>query len=180
MRKFLPFVGLASFAFAHPGHFHGVNPFNSGLIHPLTGLDHLSVMVAVGLLGSYYAGKKAFLPALTFVSFMTLGSILGLLGVSVPFVESGIILSVALMGILLFAKDLKLSYVLPLIGIFGILHGVAHGYEAPQTLHPVYYVLGFVLSTAALHFTGLLFGKALKEKLVRVSGLLLLALAFLL
>jgi len=178
MRKYLPLLALGSFAFAHPGHLHGVSPFNAGIMHPLTGIDHLSVMVAVGLLGSYYSGKKAFLPALTFVSSMALGSFLGMLGVYAPFVESGIILSVAIMGILLMLKEVKLSYVLPLIAFFGILHGVAHGYEAPQTSAPIYYVLGFVLSTAALHITGILFGKAIKEKAVRASGLLLLALAF--
>jgi len=180
MRRYLPLLALSSFAFAHPGHFHGVNPFNSGILHPLTGVDHLSVMVAVGLLGSYYSGKKAFLPAITFVSFMTIGSILGMLGVYAPFVESGIILSVAIMGIIILVKEVKLSYVLPIIALFGILHGVAHGYEAPQTSLPLHYVLGFVLSTATLHLTGILFGKVLKESLVRYSGLLLLALAFLL
>ena len=36
-------------AFAHPGHDSG-GGFLAGLIHPLTGVDHLAAMVMIGLL----------------------------------------------------------------------------------------------------------------------------------
>jgi len=178
MRKYLPFaLVFGGLAFAHPGHFHAANPFSSGFTHPLTGIDHIAVMVAVGLLGSYLTGKKSFAPAISFVSFMAIGAFLGMLGLPIPFVETGIVLSVALMGLILLVKDIKLLYILPLIAMFGFLHGNAHGIEAPQTANPILYTLGFILSTSILHLSGILLGKTIKERFVKLAGLSLLLLA---
>ncbi|GAB6065727.1 HupE/UreJ family protein [Aquifex pyrophilus] len=181
MKKYLgALLGVFGFAFAHPGHLlPHTDAFTSGLLHPITGIDHLAVMVAVGMLGAYLFGKKAFIPPAVFVSSMALGFVLGYYGVNIPFVENGILLSVALSGLLLILGNSRLSFILPALMIFGLFHGIAHGYEAPQG-NPHLFALGFILSTSTLHVSGILIGKLGRERLVRVSGLALLALAFLL
>jgi urease accessory protein len=108
---------------------------------------------------------------------MAIGAFLGMLGIPVPFIETGIVLSVALIGLLLLVRDIKLSYILPLIALFGFIHGNAHGIEAPQTANATLYTLGFILSTSTLHLSGILLGKAIKERFVRLAGLSLLLLA---
>src|SRR5476651_2360126 len=68
---------LPSLAQAHPGapgHTHG---FSNGLLHPLTGLDHICAMVAVGLWAAQRGGRALWLVPLTFVSIMVVGGILG-------------------------------------------------------------------------------------------------------
>ncbi|HIQ49343.1 MAG TPA: Ni/Fe hydrogenase, partial [Aquifex aeolicus] len=64
--------------------------------------------------------------------------------------------------------------------LFGFVHGNAHGIEAPQTANTILYTLGFILSTSVLHLSGILFGKAIKEKFVRLSGLGILLLTLVL
>ncbi len=173
-------LGIFGLAFAHPGHIlPHTGAFTSGLIHPITGLDHIAVMVAVGMLGAYLNGKKVFLPPAVFVSFMTLGFVFGYLGINLPFVEKGVLLSVALSGLLLIFGSSRLTLILPVLALFGFLHGLAHGYESPQG-NPYNFALGFILSTFTLHVSGILFGQLGKEKLVKISGLAILGLAFLL
>ena len=51
-------LAAAGPAFAHPGH------EGSGFLHPFTGIDHLLVMVGVGLWASLLAARK---PAASFL-----------------------------------------------------------------------------------------------------------------
>src|ERR1700744_3877134 len=79
-----------SLAQAHPGmvgHTHG---FTNGLFHPLTGLDHLCAMIAVGLWAAQRGGRALWAVPATFVSIMILGGFLGMGHVGIPFVEQGI------------------------------------------------------------------------------------------
>src|SRR5262245_46679333 len=85
-------------AFAHVG----VSPAHDllhGLEHPLTGLDHVLAMFAVGLWAAQRGGRALWLVPLTFVGVMTIGGALGVSHVSVPFAEQGIVLSVIILGI---------------------------------------------------------------------------------
>ena len=67
-------------AFAHPGPgpYMGLVP---GFMHPLTGADHLLVMVAVGILAATLGGRALRALPLTFLAVMALGSVLGINGV---------------------------------------------------------------------------------------------------
>ena len=71
------------------------------LQHPLTGLDHLLAMFAVGLWAAQRGGRAIWFVPLTFVLVMTLGATLGMSGVSIPFVEPGIAISVLMLGVFL-------------------------------------------------------------------------------
>lgn len=50
---------LALPAFAHPG--HDSNPLQDGLLHPLTGLDHLLMLLGTGALAAL-TGRSLTLP----------------------------------------------------------------------------------------------------------------------
>ncbi len=132
------------------------NGFTSGLNHPLHGLDHILAMVAIGLWAAQLGGRSLWLVPATFVSLMTVGGTLGIMGYHVPMVEAGILLSVLVLGLLVAAKArLPLIQSLAVTGLFAIFHGHAHGTEIPMAASGVSYALGFVLATAALHACGI-------------------------
>ncbi|CDF86524.1 hypothetical secreted protein [Pseudomonas knackmussii B13] len=84
-------------AFAHPG--HGDNGLAAGVLHPLTGLDHLLAMFAVGLWAAQQKGAARLALPCTFVGTMLLGGLLGFDGVQLPFIETGIAASVLALGL---------------------------------------------------------------------------------
>ncbi|RLJ70780.1 urease accessory protein [Hydrogenivirga caldilitoris] len=179
MRKFVFALFVSTgMALAHPGHVHyGSGSFSSGFLHPLSGVDHLSVAVAVGLWGAYLLGIRALIPVSIFLASMLGGTLLGLGGVPVPGGEVGALLSIVAMGLLLLTKRIGLSVALPLIALSGIVHGNLHGLEAPALHSPALYVLGLLLSTTMLHLSGMAVGSLMRERYVKLAGAALLALA---
>jgi urease accessory protein len=166
---------LPSLAQAHPGapgHTHG---FSNGLLHPLTGLDHICAMVAVGLWAAQRGGRALWLVPLTFVSIMVIGGILGMGGVGIPYVEQGIAASVLVLGIFIAAAvRLPLAASAAIVGLFALFHGYAHGAEMPDTASGLAYGIGFVVATASLHLCGISLGliaqRFASAKLIRFAG----------
>jgi urease accessory protein len=150
---------LPSLAQAHPGlpaHTHG---FSNGLLHPLTGLDHICAMVAVGLWAAQRGGRALWLVPLTFVSIMVIGGIFGMGGVGIPYVEQGIAASVLVLGIFIAAAvRLPLAASAAIVGLFALFHGYAHGAEMPDSSSGFAYGIGFVVATASLHLSGIALG----------------------
>lgn len=133
--------------------------FIAGVLHPLTGPDHLLAMVAVGLWGAFLGRPLVYLLPVVFPAVMAFGGALGMLDVTMPPVEVGIALSVLLLGLavaLAFRAPVWAACVL--VGVFGLFHGYAHGQELPSAADPLGYSLGFVLSTGALHLLGIAIG----------------------
>jgi urease accessory protein len=165
-RRFLPVIVLAlcpALAQAHviPGQSSGLA---SGLTHPLSGLDHLLAMVAVGLWAAQRGGRALWVAPLTFVSVMAIGGFLGMSGVSLPFVQAGIVASVLVLGVLIAAAvRLPMFASVAVLALFALFHGHAHGSEMAPSVSGVIYGLGFVLSTAALHVTGIALGLAARQ-----------------
>jgi urease accessory protein len=166
---------VPSLAQAHPGmpgHTHG---FSNGLLHPLTGLDHICAMVAVGLWAAQRGGRALWLVPLTFVSIMVVGGILGMGGVGIPYVEQGIAASVLVLGIFIAAAvRLPLAASMAIVGLFAIFHGYAHGAEMPGSASGFAYGIGFVVATACLHLSGISLGliaqRFVSAKLIRFAG----------
>ncbi|MBI3830954.1 MAG: HupE/UreJ family protein [Planctomycetes bacterium] len=161
-------LGLAALtlpraAFAHPG--HDVNGFATGLAHPVAGLDHILAMVAVGLWAAQMGGRAVWAIPAAFVGVMVCGGALGMAGVEMPFVESGILASVLVLGLLIAAAaKLPLYASLPLVGVFALCHGHAHGAEMAAGASSLDFSAGFVIATAGLHLAGLGLGALLKVK----------------
>lgn len=161
-------LGLAALilprvALAHPG--HDPNGFASGVAHPVSGLDHIMAMIAVGLWAAQMGGRAVWAVPLSFVSVMLAGGAMGMAGVEIPFVESGILASILVLGLLIAAAaKLPLYASLPMVGVFALCHGHAHGAEMAAGASGMGYSAGFVIATAGLHLAGLSLGALLKVK----------------
>ena len=160
-------LASASLAIAHPLVFHLQSAFEEGVLHPITGFDHLLTAVAVGLVGSYYLGRKALGLIALFPTFMLLGILLGFNGVALPLAEFGVALSIALLGLMLISENLK--FLIPAVALFGLIHGNLHGLEAPSFGHAKY-TAGILLSTVALHLIGYLVGERLSKRFAKAFG----------
>lgn len=168
------FVAGIAPAFAHVG--HGVtSSFAAGIAHPLSGLDHISVMIAVGLWAALKGGKALWAWPAAFVGVMLVGGALGMAQIDLPFVEPAILASVVALGLLVaLAVDLPVAAGAAIIGAFALFHGYAHGVEAGETIGGLGYMAGFAISTAALHATGIGFAlvaaRNAMRPLVRIAG----------
>lgn len=128
----------------------------AGLAHPVSGLDHVLAMVAVGLWGAQLGPPAIWLLPVAFPMVMALGGALGLVGVHLPGVEVGIALSALGLGAaVLFEAKPKLAAAAALVGFFAIFHGHAHGTELPSGANGLLYSIGFVVATGLLHAAGI-------------------------
>lgn len=140
-------------AFAHPG--HDESGLISGLTHPLTGIDHLLAMFTAGLWAAQQKRQARWLLPVTFIGAMLLGGLLGFDGVAMPYLESAISASVLALGLLVAAAACPpVAVSLVMTGLFGLVHGMAHGLELPAMNSPAGYAAGFVAATSALHAAG--------------------------
>ncbi|AZO40652.1 protein hupE [Mesorhizobium sp. M7D.F.Ca.US.005.01.1.1] len=155
-------------AYAHVG-IGTTSSFTAGFMHPLSGLDHMTVMIAVGLWAALKGGKAVLAWPAAFVGVMLVGGVLGMLHMPLPFVEPGILASVVALGLLVaLAVDLPVSAGVAIIGLFALFHGHAHGTEVPENAGGLEYMAGFAIATAALHATGIAAGLGLG---IRFRGL---------
>jgi urease accessory protein len=146
-------VLCAAPAFAHPGHGAAMS-FAAGLAHPLSGLDHIAVMVSVGLWAALKGGRALVWPA-AFVGVMLIGGALGMMHAPVPLVESGILASVVALGLLVaLAVDLPLWTGAIIVAVFALLHGHAHGSEVAENVGGIEYMAGFALAVDLPLWTG--------------------------
>lgn len=133
--------------------------FVSGYLHPLTGLDHLLAMVAVGIWGATLGRPLVWALPVAFPLLMVVGGVLGIAAVPLPYVEPGIAVSVVVLGLaILTAWRAPVAVAVAIVAAFGVLHGYAHGTELPSTAAPAAYAAGFVVSTGLLHLAGIAIG----------------------
>ncbi len=151
----LAFMGAAS---AHEA--SGISGgFISGFMHPILGWDHVVAMVAVGLWGAFLGSPAIWILPVVFPLVMAFGGALGVIGVPVPAVETGIAASAVVLGAMVaFAVRPPIWVAAVIVGAFAIFHGHAHGTELPNAANPLSYSVGFVLSTGLLHLSGIAFG----------------------
>lgn len=164
---------LPALALAHPGHglMTAEGAFStsvlSGIMHPLTGLDHLMLALGMGLLFSQmHSFKKGF-------GALLIGLVAGFalsLSVSVNsiFIEYGILLSIVLLTIALMSRyfnnslnqsneaSVKKWHNLAIIG-FGALamfHGAAHAIEVPANSSTTGFFIGMIVAMLGLYTAG--------------------------
>jgi urease accessory protein len=170
-------VTISSVAEAHTG--FSANGFTHGFMHPISGLDHILAMIAVGLWAAQLASsglrRAVWLVPLSFVLMMVIGGILGIAQVELPFVEQGILTSVLVLGTFVLAGvRLPITASAAIVGLFALFHGHAHGVEMPATSSGLTYALGFTLATALLHASGIALGLTAQRQpsslALRVAG----------
>lgn len=197
MKRSLPLLLLAASvlpASAHPALLHGdgamgaVGAASAGFLHPLTGLDHLVVMVAVGLWAVQIGGRALWALPCAFVSSMIAGGLAGLTlsswtGIA-PVAEHGIVASLFLLGAALgMAWRPGLGWAVILTSLAGLCHGYAHGSEMPAGAMPLLFLAGMIAATGLLHAVGIGGGVAVRRSgtssfpLLRASGAAILLFA---
>lgn len=157
-------------ALAHTGPSGGLE---SGLLHPIGGLDHLLALLAMGLwagTSGRYAGAKIAVA----LAAMAAGALLAMGGVTLPLVEYGLLASLLILGLII-ASGAKLPQLgMPLVAAFALLHGHAHGTEIPPGASGITFMAGFLTTSAAIQVLGVCVGSTLRGGpwLVRGSGAL--------
>jgi len=132
----------------------------AGLFHPVSGLDHVLAMVAVGIWGAQLGAPAIWVLPVTFPMVMAFGGMAALLGLGLPGVELGIGLSALLLGAMVaFEQRPDLRVAIGLVGFFAVFHGHAHGTELPEGQSGLFYSIGFVVSTGLLHALGIGIGE---------------------
>jgi urease accessory protein len=164
---------------AHTGDALG-GGFLTGFTHPLLGWDHVVAMVAVGLWGAILGPPALWVLPITFPLVMALGAALGIAGVTIPMVETGIAASGVVLGLMVaFSVRPALWIAALLVGVFAIFHGHAHGTELPTAINPYAYAAGFVIGTGLLHLGGIAFGTLMSSPAgswaVRAAGVVIAA-----
>jgi urease accessory protein len=177
MRRALLLLALGIFAVpasAHSGEgFAG--GFAAGFMHPLSGLDHLLAMAAVGIWGAFLGRPLVWMLPVAFPLVMVVGGVLGIAGVPLPHVEMGIAASVIVLGLAIAtAWRAPVWLAVTIVAVFAIFHGHAHGTELPTAAAPEAYAAGFVISTGFIHLTGIAIGLLGKvphgSRILRTTG----------
>jgi urease accessory protein len=137
-------------AVAHPGHGGDAGAM---FLHPFRGVDHLLVMLAVGVLATRVGGRALWAIPLGFLSMMVAGAALAGAGMALPSVELGIALSVlGIGGLIAVGARPSVAAATAIAGAVATLHGYAHGAEigaSAQLMVPL------LAATAALHGAGI-------------------------
>lgn len=155
---------------AHPGHEAAGGGLGAGLLHPLTGIDHLLALFAAGLLAQRLGSAARWLVPAGFLAAMAGGALLGAAWPGLPHVELGIALSVLLLGLAIAAgRSLPAGLAAGLAALFALLHGHAHGTEMPATASALAYGIGFLAASAAAIAAG--FGSGLLAERLARAGL---------
>ena len=192
---------LPSLAQAHSGHIHSTTAHTSsllgtlqaGLMHPLTGFDHLFLAVGMGML--FYGLQKQRLGMISLAGGLALGAVLATIGALVGgaafgsaagMVEMAILLSVAVLAFVLMgqwrgkkAASLNTSVAstattsdVPLLSItFGglaVFHGMAHAIELPAQVGvsgQLGFYAGMMVSMLGLYAVGMVINQQLQQRL---------------
>ena len=167
----VPTILFALPAAAHPGHGEGFG-LAAGLLHPLTGLDHVAAMLAIGLWAAMIGGRAALAMGITLPLGLIAGASLLAVGIGLPFVESGILLSLLAAGLALsLALRPSAIFAAVLVGGFALFHGYAHALGTPVGASWLTYIAGFVVSSVALCAVGAVVGRLLVRPIgFRLAG----------
>jgi urease accessory protein len=154
-------------AYAHPG--HDMSGFTAGFEHPLSGLDHILAMVAVGIWAGQVGGRYVWQAPLAFLALMALGGIAGIEGLGLPMVEIGIAGSIVVFGAMIALAVRPVAWIgMAVTGVFAVFHGYAHGAEMHPDASALTYGIGFMVATAILHGVGI--GVALSLKRINLTA----------
>ncbi|WP_352259818.1 HupE/UreJ family protein [Psychrobacter sp. TB55-MNA-CIBAN-0194] len=191
---------LPSLAQAHSGHIHSTTAHTSsllgtlqaGLMHPLTGFDHLFLAVGMGML--FYGLQKQRLGMMSLAGGLSLGAVLATVGALVGgaafgsaagMVEMAILLSVVVLAFVLMgqwrgkAASLNRSVAstttksdVPLLsmilGGLAVFHGMAHAMELPAQIGvsgQLGFYAGMMVSMLGLYAVGMVINQQLQQRL---------------
>lgn len=168
-RYFRMFVFIALLqpllAAAHPFHWASDSiGFVGGMMHPLTGADHLLISLTMGLSTFQLDKSWRVLTPWVFAICMLIGCGLTLVAtIEIAYAESIMYMAVlALVFALIFVPNIPVQFaVLLLVGV-ALLYGYVHAYDIWLDASSIMYTLGFALMMVVLVSTGIVGCGALK------------------
>ncbi|GGF64975.1 HupE/UreJ family protein [Alteromonas lipolytica] len=164
-------------ALAHTGHDTVHNSLMAGLTHPLMGADHLIAMIAMGFWASTFAAKQSRSMLTAFFALLLGGFTLGLAGISFSFMETGIVLTSVMTGLLIATrKNVTQGLAVSLAACFAMFHGFAHGLETAGSV-PFLFATGFLMTSATLVMAGFAVSKLVSHSIPSASRLIGLVIA---
>ncbi|MFH0258003.1 HupE/UreJ family protein [Vibrio rumoiensis] len=151
-------------AFAHVGHMHdhgSSNAFLEGFVHPLTGLDHLVMLLGLGMLINHFRSSQSaslgkpvlFGAALVSLTLgLAAGGVVGAIsGVELMIAASIFVVALGIWNAFSTRESLTQALVIASIGLV-FFHGFAHGVEATGGL--VGFGAGMLVAAFGIMFTG--------------------------
>jgi urease accessory protein len=136
-----------------------VHGFTDGLLHPLMGVDHLLVMLAIGLWSAMRGGRSLWLLPVSFLLMMAAGAGLQLAGFTFNAAESWVAFSVLVSGFLVWRNyHISSGLAVALACGFALSHGYVHAAELQTGADAIAYAPGFLLTTVLLHALGIAVG----------------------
>lgn len=167
---FLPMLAQAHPGHVHPGEDDEFDALTGGFVHPFSGIDHLLLALAVGwYVFSRRSGGK-FTTGGLFLTAMAAGAFAGRGSHGGPGIEIAIALTVLAAGALVLLKKWhKPGLMLAAAMGAGLIHGFAHGNEAPAASPFFVYASGFLAGTATLAGLGGLLHKVTLDRSRPVS-----------
>jgi urease accessory protein len=148
--------------------------FAMGVAHPLLGVDHILVMLGVGLWAVVMGGRAVWALPLTFLATMLAGFAAASAGLNIPLVEPVISSSIIALGLFVaLAVKAPIWQGALITALFAFFHGHAHGTESAAA-SLMAYAVGFTISTAIMHAIGIGLGifaaSSMKQVALRAMG----------
>lgn len=154
---------------AAPAHAHvsisESGDFLAGLAHPIVGLDHLLALLAMGLWSAALASQVRIFTIVGIAALLIVSGVGGVAGLTMPFMETAIGLSVLIPGLMLSLAFRRLVPGMLILALFTLFHGNAHGVEAPAQVELLSYFSGFTLASITLVALGQLLGHRFRNRL---------------
>jgi urease accessory protein len=153
-RRAVAGLGPVLFASAAEAHtpFVGVGDFYAGMLHPVTALEHVLPIVALGLLiGQRLGVRKIQWLLVVFPLIFVAGAMAAWWIPSLPGITLINLLSSVILGLLIaLAWAAPPSLVYGLATLFGLTHGFANGINAASGMRPLPFISGLALSVFLL------------------------------
>jgi len=158
--------------------FNGQASWLLGFLHPLLGIDHILALLAVGLWAAQQGGSRLWQLPIVFLVVMAFGAYIGFQGFVLPMVETGIVSSLLLLGMMLvLATRFSMPSSFLIISFFALFHGYDHTMSIAADAAYIDYASGFLMTTSVLLFIGIALGFWARvmhfDNLLRAGGLVI-------
>jgi urease accessory protein len=141
----------------------------SGIVHPLTGADHVLATLAAGIWAAVSGASRARSITAAFLGMLGLGAVAGFAGASLGLVQPVIALSVITLGVLIALRVSLPRLAAPAVaGGFALFHGYAHAAGLPLMAGSAWYLPGLLMATSLLLASGVALGRWLVKSESRI------------
>ena len=141
----------------------------AGVVHPLTGADHVLAAIAAGIWAAVSGGSQARSIIAAFLGMLGLGAVAGFAGASLGLVEPVIAVSVISLGVLVALQVSLPRLAAPAVaGGFALFHGYAHAAGLQLMAGSAWYLLGLLMATSLLLVSGVVLGRWLVKAESRI------------